>query len=437
MRAPTRFAFVLVTVAALLATSCASRVNPFGRGGDDEDEANAPDRERRETILAFEDQLEVDPDRAGAAIMLPPASVNADWPNEGGVDSHAPGHPAAATSLDRAWRRNVGAGSSRRARVASPPVIGDGKVFAVDGRGEVHAYAASDGDRIWSTRFRSGERRDREFRSGGVAYGEGRLFVALGFGAVVALDAETGDEIWRAETVGPMHASPTVSNGRVFAVSFDGELYAFDADDGTVLWTYQSLSEPARILTSSSPAVVNDIVYAPFSSGELAALRADNGTLLWADALTRSGQLNSLSELNDIAGSPVVADGIAYAMSHSGILAAFDVRTGLRIWNEPAGGIHMPWVAGDYLFVMTNDAQLACISRLDGATLWLSDLPQYRNPNRRRGRIAWAGPVLAGGRLLLVSSTGDMISVSPESGEILDELRIGQDVFIPPIVANE
>ncbi len=124
-------------------------------------------------------------------------------------------------------------------------------------------------------------------------------------------------------------------------------------------------------------------------------------------------------------------------MSQSGVLAAFDIRTGQRLWSEPAGGIHMPWVAGDYLFIMTNDGQLACLSRTDGATIWLKELPQYKRPERRRGRIVWAGPVLAGGRLLLASSEGRLLSLSPETGETLDEMRIGDDVFIPPIVANE
>lgn len=30
-----------------------------------------------------------------------------------------------------------------------------------------------------------------------------------------------------------------------------------------------------------------------------------------------------------------------------------------------------------------------------------------------------------------------MLSLSPETGETLDEMRLGDDVFIPPIVANE
>lgn len=441
MRALIPAAYLAFAALALAGASCstvsgaADRINPFN-DSQDQDPADAPDPERRESFLTFEEDLAVDPAHAGDAVVLPAAVANASWPNEGGVAAHAPGHPAASAHLSRAWRRGVGAGSGRRSRVAAPPVIADGRVFAIDGEGEVVALAAESGQRVWRSRLRSGERRDREFRSGGVAYGAGRIYVTMGFGAVAALDAASGDEVWRAETSGPMHAPPTFADGRVFAITIDNELFAIDAEDGGVLWTYQSLSEPARILTASSPAVSGNTVVAPFASGEIAVLRADNGRVQWADALSRTGRTTALSSLNDIAGSPVIVGDVVYAVSHSGVLAAFDLRTGQRLWVQPAGGIHMPWVAGDYLFIMTSDGDLACLSRADGAVIWIRDVPQYRKPKKRRGRIAWAGPVLAGDRLLLASSEGKMLSIDPATGETVDEIRIGDDVFIPPVVAN-
>src|SRR5262249_25391634 len=158
---------------------------------------------------------------------LPVSAVNATWPNEGGFADHAPQHPAARNELKRAWKHGVGEGSGQRSRVSSPPVVGENKIFVVDGENEVVAYDEAKGNRLWRSRLRSNERRDKEFRTGGVAYGDGRVFVALGFGAVAALDARNGKEIWRTATSGPMHASPTYAGGRVFAVSFDNELFAF------------------------------------------------------------------------------------------------------------------------------------------------------------------------------------------------------------------
>lgn len=429
---------VLVALAAALA-ACApvkrvgGAINPF----DDKKKEEAKSDGERISFLTFEQRLKADPALAGAEIALPSAYPNALWPMEGGYPSHMVEHPALAEDIRRVWSRDTGEGSGRKSRVSAPPVTADGLVFVMDGEGDVAAFDAKDGDRKWRTNFKSGSKRDREARAGGVAVSGGRVFVTSGFGFVAALDAKSGETIWRSKTKGPMHAAPTILDGRVFAVSFDNELYALAAETGEVLWTYESLSEPARILSVSSPAASGEVVVAPFASGEIVALRVQNGRPIWSESLTRTGVTTALSSLNDIAGSPVIAGDVVYAVSHSGVLAALDLRTGQRLWSQPAGGIHMPWVAGDFIFVVTNEAELACLSRKDGRVFWINELKRYDKPKKRRGRVSWAGPVLAGGRLLMVSSEGKLHYFSPQTGEELGGVRIGETGFIPPIVAGE
>ncbi len=428
----------LIACAALL-SACSTianttdAINPFN----DADDAEITEDDRRISILALEQTLEASPELQSSTLTLPTPTTLDAWPNEGGSAAHSGGHPLVGPTLSIAWKRSVGEGSSRRSRVNAPPVVGGGRLFAIDGTGRVSALDMTSGSRVWSQRLRSGSRRDREARAGGVAYSDDMVFVASGYGFMAALDAASGEEIWRTATSGPMHSAPTVSDGRVFAVSFDSELYALDAASGDVLWTYQSLSEPARILSSSSPAVAGDTVIAPFASGEIAALRVENGRQVWTETLTRTGPMTALAELNDIAGSPVVADGFVYAVSHSGSLGAFDLRTGQRVWAAAAGGIHMPWVAGDAVFVVTSDAQVAAISRVDGRAYWVRQLDRFDNAEKRKGRVSWAGPVLAGGRLVLASSKGNFIELDPGTGETVNGLRLGDPVYVAPIVAGD
>ncbi len=400
--------------------------------------AATPD-ERRIALLSFDDRLEVDPQLSSAGVTVPSPLPNRAWAMEGGNAAHVLAHPALDANVERVWRRDLGRGSSTNFRIGAPPVADGGLVFAIDGRGRVTAYDAEDGDQRWSTRVRAEERRDRKARSGGIATRGGRIFVTMGFAAVVALDASTGDEIWRTAVNGPIHAAPTVAEGRVFAVSVDNELYALSAETGEVLWTYQSLAEPARILSPSSPAVRAGIVVAPFASGEVAALQTDNGRPLWTEALTRRSRTTPLGALNDVAGSPVIVGDTVYSISHSGVLSAIDLRSGQRAWTRPASGIHRPWVSGPYLFIVTTDAQLACLSRYDGRVYWTRQLKLYDNPEKRRGKVAWAGPVLAGGRLYLVASDdgeGRLHAFDPSNGEELEAFKLGAEAFIPPIVAQ-
>lgn len=421
--------------------ACSSVPNPLdmipGRGNDDDNNLNgdAP-TDGRVSILNFEQGLRLDGESAGV-VELPTAYVNTVWPQPGGYPTNAVQHTQASGPLDIAWREGFGAGSDNSRRINARPVIAAGNVYAIDASGEVVAMNADTGATVWRHQIEATHRYDRMSFGGGLAFDGGRIYVHSGLNFFVALDAASGAELWRSETLVPFHGAPTVADGRVFVSSDDNELLALDTDSGQVLWTYQGIVESARLLTAPSPAVLGDIVVAPFASGELIALRVQNGNPIWQDSLTRAGGLTAMSEINDVAGSPVVVDNTVYAMSHSGLLAAISLRTGERLWSQPAGGLHAPWVAGDFLYVTTSEAEIVCINRLDGEVYWITQLDLFENASERKNRLAWTGPVMAGGRIIVASSRGDMRVLNAYDGTIMSQSDLPGDVFIPPVIANE
>jgi outer membrane protein assembly factor BamB len=374
---------------------------------------------------------------ATRAITVPAAVTVTEWTQPGGTADNSPPQSTGSAVLERAWRVDLGQGSNNRVAIAAPPVIADGRLYFLDADHRLHARSASDGQRIWSERLRPDDSRDRVARGGGVAAGGGRIYVTTGFGFVAALDAESGNEIWRAEANAPFQSAPTFSGDRVYAVTNDSELIALDAATGSVAWTFQAIAEPARILSAPSVAVDGETVVAPFASGELVALLGANGRRLWADSLSRTGRVTSLSAINDIAGRPVIDAGAVYAASHSGVLAAIDLRTGQRIWARSFASTQTPWVAGEVLYAVSVDGQLAAFDRGTGNVYWLAQLRRYRDLEERRGRVTWAGPIMVGGRLVLANSEGEVVAVSPANGQVLATADVDQPVFIPPIAANE
>src|SRR3546814_4045746 len=64
-------------------------------------------------------------------------------------------------------------------------------------------------------------------------------------------------------------------------------------------------------------------------------------------------------------------------------------------------GISTPWVVGEWVFVVTDDAKLICLSSSSGKIRWLHQLRHYKNEKKSKGLIVWTGPVLAGNRLIL------------------------------------
>jgi len=332
----------------------------------------------------------------------------------------------------------------------------------MDGDNTVRAVELASGDVLWSRkisveakgRTRTGKTgllervknplsladkggKDKESVGGGITTSQGTAYVTSGLGVVEALDAATGAVKWRKEMRVPMHSAPTVAGGRLFAVTDDNELLAMNAATGDVIWTYQGIVETARMLTAPAPAVVGEVVIAPFASGELIAFRVQNGSVLWQDALSSGGRLTPLATLNDIAAGPVIADGYVIASAQSGAMSAFDFRTGQRIWNQPAGTVGFPWVAGDFVYTVTTEGQAVCLSKLDGSVVWMTQLREFKKAKKRKTRVSWAGPVLAGERLLLFSSLGDGVELNPYTGAVSREFKVGEPVFVPPIIANE
>jgi outer membrane protein assembly factor BamB len=423
----------LAAAAALSACSTVSHLNPFGESAPPA--ATAPE-EGRISILAFEQQLTPDPALAGRTIVTPPAQA-IEWTQPGGTADNSPVHVDGSARLHVQSRVGLGAGSDNNVRIAAPPVIGEGKLFFVDADHRVHAIDATTGNSLWSRELRpTGDSNDHRARAGGVAYSSGRVFVTTGFGFAVALNAADGQEVWRANVGAPFHAAPTVSGTRVYAVTNDNELIALDSGTGAQLWSYQAIAESARILAASSPAVEGDSVIAPFASGELVSLLNANGRRLWSDALSRSGRLTSLSAINDIAGRPAIEGGIVYAASHSGVLAAIDMRTGQRIWARGFASTQTPWIAGDTLYAVTVDGELAAFDRETGGVLWLRQLRRFQDEHDREGRIAWTGPILVGGKLVLANSVGEVVAVSPETGEVQATRDLHTPIFIPPIASG-
>jgi outer membrane protein assembly factor BamB len=446
-----RQALVLAFVSFSL-SACGS--NPitglFGGGDDDNTEGEAPEEEDRISILALEEQLSADPRYAGVTVEIPPSYVNSSWTQPGGEADHTLHHLSAPLTFEKLWTADVGKADQKRARLTSPPIVIEDRLFVMDAETKVSSYDAETGELIWRTeltpeikeRFRvrdllRGPNPAQIGFGGGVAFDQGRIFVTSGFGFVAALDAQSGEELWRVETEAPVRTPPTAYRDRVYLSTNTNEFLALEQATGEKAWSFQSFEESARFLSSSSPAAAGDLVVAPFSSGELVAFIADNGRSVWDMTLARQTRLTALSSLNDIAGSPVIDRGLVYVVSHGGRFSAIDIRSGQPVWESSIASLQMPWVAGDFIFLVSIEGELVCVSRNDGGIIWVSQLRHYKNEKKKKGRISWAGPVLAGDHLILVSTEGDIVKVSPQTGEVVGAEEIDDGSTVAPVVAGE
>ncbi|WP_114954153.1 PQQ-binding-like beta-propeller repeat protein [Sphingosinicella terrae] len=390
----------------------------------------------RKAVLAREGAVEADPALADIPVTVPGPFVNPDWPQPGGNPSKSIGHIALGDSLSQAWSVSIGEGSSAQARLAAEPVVADGRIYTIDTRATVRAFDANTGAVLWSTQVR-GENSPREtLFGGGVSFDGGRIYATNGAGDAAALDAATGAIQWIVKPGGPLRGAPTIGNENVYAVSQDNQLYALNAADGETRWTGSGSFELAGVFGAASPAFAQSTVVAGFSSGELTAYRYENGQVVWQDALARTGVSTIVGNISDIDADPVIDQGRVFSVGQGGRMVAVELITGQRAWEINIAGISTPWVVGDWVYVVTDQAQLLAVARASGRIRWISQLPRYRDPEDREGPIFWRGPVLAGNRLILTSSRGQIAYVSPSDGTIQSTTEARTPFSLPPVVAN-
>jgi outer membrane protein assembly factor BamB len=390
----------------------------------------------RIAVLSGESSSEVDPALADIPVVLPAPVPNAEWTQPGGNAAKSMAHLGLGASPALVWSVNAGYGSNVRARLGSAPIFAGGRIYTMDTQAIVRAINPANGAVLWSRQIGGQQATAETLFGGGVSFDEGRIYGTNGSGYAAALDAATGAPIWQVRPGGPLRGAPTIANGNVYVISQDNQLYALNPANGETRWNGSGSIEVAGVFGTAAPAAAQGTVVAGFSSGELTAYRYENGRVVWQDALSSTRVSTSVAALSDIDADPVIDQGRVYAVGQGGRMVALELNTGQRIWELNIAGTSRPWVAGDWVFVVTEHAQLLAIARSSGRIRWMSQLPRYRNPEGRSGPIHWKGPILAGNRLVLVNSAGQIVNVSPANGAILSGVNAAGSFSLAPIVVN-
>ncbi|MGE3690725.1 MAG: PQQ-binding-like beta-propeller repeat protein [Novosphingobium sp.] len=398
--------------------------------------AKTPTVGNRVPILSrIESGARVDPTMSMVSVILPPAELNTEFAQPGGTASKSYGHLSLSDHPTRIWDAGI-AGSSSKKRLAASPVVGGGRLFAMGTDGTVSAFDAASGSRRWSQSFRISGRDSEIVYGGGVTFDNDKVYVTTGMGEVAALDAATGNKLWSVKPAGPLRGSPTIAFGAIYVMTQNNQILALRPDDGSPIWTESGSLGQSGVFGVAAAAAGQGTVVAGYSTGELVAYRYENGRTLWQDALARTSISTQVGVLTDVDADPIIDRGRVYALGQGGRMAAYELVTGQRIWELNLAGISTPAIAGDWIFTLTDDARLLCIARTTGKVRWIKQLQRYRNEKKKKDPYFWTGPVLAGNKLWLANSHGEVLSASVADGETSLLTKMGKPITLAPVVAN-
>ncbi len=311
------------------------------------------------------------------------------------------------------------------------PAYADSVVYAADRRGTVKALNADDGKEVWSVDLAEKDgwlSRKPALLSGGLTVSGGHVYVGSEKAKVYALDAGDGSISWQTVTAGEVLSRPVVSDGLVLVHTSNGQLQALNEADGAVKWTV-NLDMPALSLRGeSAPAVAYGAAIVGGDNGRVSAVLMQQGQLIWQQRISQATGNTEIDRLSDVDTTPVIANGVVYALAYNGNLTALDLRSGQILWKRELGSVNDFIVDGNRIYMVDQNDRLLALTTDGGVTLWTqSDLLH---------RLLTA-PALYNGSLVVGDSEGYMHWINTEDGRFVAQQKVDSSGFLTePVVAD-
>ncbi len=372
------------------------------------------------------------------AISLPGQTNSSDWTHRAGNSRHLMPHSALSPAPSRIWTATIGSGSSRKNRIVAAPVVSGGRIFTMDA-GAMVAATSTGGQVVWTADLTADFDVGGGVSGGGLAVGGNRLFVTTGFGEVVALDTTSGRILWRQRVDAPVSGAPATDGEAVYVSGRDGSAWAISAANGKVIWRVVGTPGTAGYVGTAAPTVGDRAVIFPTSAGDLmAVLKIGGGTKIWQASLAGKRLGRAYAFTADVTGDAVIDGKVLYAGSAAGRTVAMSASSGERIWSAGEGALGPVAVGGGSLFLVNDQAELVRLDASTGEVIWAVEMPYYTKDKIKRRKAIYAhyGPVLAGGRIMVVSSDGLLRAFDPTDGRLTHSAEIPDGAAAQPAVAG-
>jgi outer membrane protein assembly factor BamB len=251
--------------------------------------------------------------------------------------------------------------ASGHAGPRSSPTVADGKVVTLGVRGTLSCLDVATGKKLWRKDDFKGSW-PKFFTSSSPLVTGGLCIAQLGGetdGVIAAYDLNTGDQKWKWSGDGTAYSSPilaTVDGVKVILAETDKSLVAIGLADGKPLWQTPYAGRGMGGYNTATPIVDGQtVIYAGPGRGAKAVKLEKSGAEITAKELW-SNPDNSVQF-----STPVLKNGLIYALSGKDNFFSLDAKDGKTLWTAPGGGrrgFGSLVDAGSVVLALTPNAQL-------------------------------------------------------------------------------
>jgi len=313
------------------------------------------------------------------------------------------------------------------------PTWQDGTVYAADRFGIVKALDAADGKEKWKvdlsekTGFFS--KNLSAMLSGGITVSGDRLYIGSERGQVYALNTSDGSIVWQAKAAGEALSRPVVSDGLVLIHTSNGMLQGLDQATGAVKWTV-NLDMPALSLRGeSAPSVAFGGAIVGGDNGRVSAVIMNQGQLIWQQRISQPSGATEIDRLSDVDTTPIIVNGVVYALAYNGNLSALDLRSGQILWKREIGGVKDLIVDAGRIYLVDKDDRVIALNADGGVAIWRQSELLHRN---------LTSPVLYNGYIVVGDGEGYLHWLNTTDGRFVAQQKLDSSGFqTEPVVASD
>ncbi|EET9023979.1 outer membrane protein assembly factor BamB [Escherichia coli] len=329
-----------------------------------------------------------------------------------------------------AWSTSVGSGIGNFYSNLHP-ALADNVVYAADRAGLVKALNADDGKEIWSVSLAEKDgwfSKEPALLSGGVTVSGGHVYIGSEKAQVYALNTSDGTVAWQTKVAGEALSRPVVSDGLVLIHTSNGQLQALNEADGAVKWTVNLDMPSLSLRGESAPATAFGAAVVGGDNGRVSAVLMEQGQMIWQQRISQATGSTEIDRLSDVDTTPVVVNGVVFALAYNGNLTALDLRSGQIMWKRELGSVNDFIVDGNRIYLVDQNDRVMALTIDGGVTLWAQSDLLHR---------LLTSPVLYNGNLVVGDSEGYLHWINVEDGRFVAQQKVDSSGFqTEPVAAD-
>ncbi|AWK14787.1 outer membrane protein assembly factor BamB [Candidatus Fukatsuia symbiotica] len=334
---------------------------------------------------------------------------------------------------DKMWSVSVGSGVAGYYSRLHPTWQGS-SIFAADRKGLVQAMEVNSGKQIWrvnlaeKTHFLGNDR--SAMLSGGLTVADSHLYVGSEEARVYALNTSDGKLVWQSAVAGEVLSRPVVSDDLLLIHTSNGMLQALNRADGTIKWTLNLDMPLLSLRGESTPTVAMGAAIVGGDNGRVSAVMIEQGQLIWQQHISQITGATEIDRLSDVDMSPVVVEGIVYALAYNGNLTALDLRSGQILWQREMGSVDDFIVNMGRIYLVDQNDRIMALQSNGGVTVWNQSDLLHRN---------LTSPAMYNNYLVVGDSKGYLHWLNKEDGRFVAQQQVDSSGFLstPLVVDNK